>query len=207
MLFTIAVFASWSGGAWEQGYLAVISIVYLRVKGGELLKFPSWTGVWECQGCWCPTEAFGREGDTDWSPVLHQSQYNTAVYHQGCEEKKGGGRRGKGRNGRMVGRRGRRKECKGRRRMEERGGERGRREGGEERREERRIPWSALAWSLATRVLSTSTASTSPECFATMNVSRTPFSSSTYATTGARLTACDRLFFLSLPLVSTYVGV
>ena len=43
----------------------------------------------ECEGCRCPTGTSRREGDTDRSPVLHQSQYNAAVYHQGWEEREG----------------------------------------------------------------------------------------------------------------------
>ena len=42
------------------------------------------------------------------------------------------------------------------------------------------IPWSALAWSLANSVLSINMVSMSPECFATVKVSRIPFSSSTW---------------------------
>ena len=42
------------------------------------------------------------------------------------------------------------------------------------------IPWSALAWSLANSVLSINMVSMSPECFATVKVSRIPFSNSTW---------------------------
>ena len=70
-------------------FLLFFSIVYLGIKGGELLKFLARAGMCECQGCWCPTGASRREGDIDRSPVLHQSQYNAAVYHQGWEEREG----------------------------------------------------------------------------------------------------------------------
>ena len=46
------------------------------------------------------------------------------------------------------------------------------------------IPWSALAWSLTTSDLSINMVSMSPECLATVKVSRIPFSSSTWQSSG-----------------------